>query len=67
VTFDYLTQSRGVCEAEPVQDNLTRLLQAVFLAHKGLLGIIYWYLQHNVHKLTCAEMCKKLAIMAERA
>ncbi|UCG56782.1 MAG: SDR family oxidoreductase [Phycisphaerales bacterium] len=53
-------------EVEPIQDNLTRLVQSVFFAPKGLLGIIYWYLLYPIHKLIFAGMLRKLAMMAER-
>jgi uncharacterized protein YbjT (DUF2867 family) len=53
-------------EAEPIQDGLTRLVQTVFFAPKGLLGIIYWYLLYPIHQLVFGGMLKKLAMMAER-
>jgi len=52
-------------EAIEAGNNLTTLVQTVFFAPKGLLGIIYWYLLYPVHKLIFARMINKLAVKAE--
>ena len=54
-------------DAEQLEDNLTNLVQTVFFAPRGLLGIIYWYLLHPIHKLIFARMINKLAAEAEDA
>jgi hypothetical protein len=48
-------------EARPVEDNLTNLVQTVFFAPKGLLGIIYWYLLYPIHWIIFTKMINKLA------
>lgn len=52
-------------QAIEADDNLTTLVQTVFFAPKGLLGIIYWYLLYPVHKLIFTRMINKLAVRAE--
>lgn len=52
-------------EAEPVEDNLTSVVQTVFFAPKGLLGTVYWYLLQPVHRLIFDKMINKLAAKAE--
>lgn len=52
-------------EAEPLGDNLTRLVQTVFFAPKGLFGTVYWYLLQPIHRLIFAKMIKRLAAKAE--
>ncbi|MBC8469085.1 MAG: SDR family oxidoreductase [Planctomycetes bacterium] len=52
-------------ETEPVEDNLTSIAQTVFFAPRGLLGTIYWYLLHPMHRLIFAKMINKLASNAE--
>jgi len=52
-------------EAVEAGNNLTSLVQTVFFAPKGLLGIIYWYLVYPAHKLIFARMINKLAAKAE--
>lgn len=54
-------------EAQPLDDERTRLVQTVFFAPKGLLGILYWYLVYPAHKLIFARMIAMLAARAERA
>ena len=52
-------------EAEPVEDNLSSIVQTVFFAPKGLFGTVYWYLLHPIHRLIFAKMINKLASNAE--
>jgi len=52
-------------EAEPVEDNLTSIVQSVFFAPRGLLGTVYWYLLQPIHRLIFAKMINKLASNAE--
>lgn len=52
-------------EAEPVGENLTKLIQTVFFAPKGLLGYIYWYLLYTIHRIIFTKMINKLAAKAE--
>jgi uncharacterized protein YbjT (DUF2867 family) len=51
-------------EAEPVGDNLTKLIQTVFFAPKGLLGYIYWYLLYPIHHIIFTKMINQLAAKA---
>jgi len=52
-------------EAIEAGNDLTTLVQTVFFAPKGLLGIFYWYLLYPVHKLIFTRMINKLAEKAE--
>ena len=52
-------------EAKPVNDHLTKLVQIVFFAPKGLFGLIYWRLLFPIHKLIFTRMIKSLAAQAE--
>jgi uncharacterized protein YbjT (DUF2867 family) len=52
-------------EAEPVEGNLTSIVQSVFFAPRGLLGTVYWYLLHPIHRFIFAKMINKLASNAE--
>ncbi|MFX0197971.1 MAG: SDR family oxidoreductase [Candidatus Hodarchaeota archaeon] len=52
-------------EAEPANDHLTKLVQIVFFAPKGLFGLIYWYLLSPIHELIFTRMIKNLAAQAE--
>jgi hypothetical protein len=52
-------------EAEPVEGNLISIVQTVFFAPRGLLGTVYWYLLHPIHRLIFAKMINKLASNAE--
>jgi uncharacterized protein YbjT (DUF2867 family) len=54
-------------EAIEAGPNLTTLVQTVFFAPKGLLGIIYWYLLYPIHKLIFTRMINRLAVKAEGA
>ncbi len=52
-------------EAKPVENNLASIAQVVFFAPRGLLGTIYWYLLHPIHRLIFTKMINKLASNAE--
>ncbi|MFX0195602.1 MAG: SDR family oxidoreductase [Candidatus Hodarchaeota archaeon] len=52
-------------EAELVEDNLISIMQTVFFAPRGLLGTVYWYLLHPIHRIIFAKMINKLASKAE--
>lgn len=54
-------------QAWPVQENLTRLVQTVFFAPRGLLGIVYWYLLYPVHRFIFVRMIGKIAAEADGA
>jgi uncharacterized protein YbjT (DUF2867 family) len=54
-------------EAQPLEADRTRLVQRVYFAPRGLLGIIYWYLLYPIHRLIFARMTRKIAAEAERA
>jgi hypothetical protein len=53
-------------QAQRFDDERTCLVQTVFFAPKGLLGILYWYLVYPAHKLIFAKMIAMLATRAER-
>ena len=52
-------------EAELVEDSLISIVQTVFFAPRGLLGTVYWYLLHPIHRIIFAKMINKLASKAE--
>jgi len=52
-------------EAEPVEDNLTSIVQTVFFAPRGLFSTVYWYLLQPIHRLIFTKMINKLASNAE--
>jgi uncharacterized protein YbjT (DUF2867 family) len=52
-------------DAEQNKDGRTSLVQTVFFAPRGLMGIIYWYLLGPIHKVIFARMIAKLAAKAE--
>ncbi|MDI6451218.1 SDR family oxidoreductase [Anaerobaca lacustris] len=53
-------------EARPVTEELTRLVQAVFYAPRGVFGLLYWYTLNPVHRLIFAGLLERLADVAER-
>ncbi|MHC4518858.1 MAG: DUF2867 domain-containing protein, partial [Planctomycetota bacterium] len=52
-------------EAKPMDENATRLIQVVFYAPRGLLGLLYWYMLFPIHRLIFGGMLRKLAGFAE--
>ena len=54
-------------EVEPVEDNLSSVVQTVFFAPRGLFGTIYWYLLQPIHRYIFNKIINKLAEKAERA
>jgi len=52
-------------EARPSGKDRTRLVQIVFYAPRGALGLFYWYLFYPAHRLIFAGLLKRLAGMAE--
>ena len=52
-------------EAELVEDSLISIVQTVFFAPRGILGTVYWYLLHPIHRIIFAKMINKLASKAE--
>jgi uncharacterized protein YbjT (DUF2867 family) len=48
-------------EAHSHSGEQTRLVQTVFYAPKGLLGLAYWYLLYPLHRLIFAGMIRNLA------
>jgi len=52
-------------DVEKDKEACTKLVQTVFFAPRGLLGIIYWYLLGPIHKLIFGRMISKLAATAE--
>jgi len=53
-------------EAEPLEDNLTDVVQTVFFAPKDLFGTVYWYLLQLIHRLIFDKIINRLAEKAEQ-
>jgi len=53
-------------EALPLGEDRTRLLQTVFFAPKGLLGLLYWYLLYPLHVVIFGKMIKEIAGRSEQ-
>lgn len=53
-------------DARPLAEDLTRLVQVVFYAPRGLLGVLYWYMLYPIHRLIFAGLLRELARLAER-
>jgi uncharacterized protein YbjT (DUF2867 family) len=52
-------------EAIPLPDGRSRLVQTIFMAPKGLLGVFYWYGLYPFHGLIFAKLVKRIADRAE--
>jgi uncharacterized protein YbjT (DUF2867 family) len=52
-------------ESRPVNEGMTRLVQIVYYAPRGLLGLLYWYLLYPIHRLIFSGLLRKLAKIAE--
>jgi uncharacterized protein YbjT (DUF2867 family) len=52
-------------EAQPQPKGTTRLVQTVFVASKGLLGLLYWYLTYPVHAILFGGLIRNIALRAE--
>ena len=52
-------------EARPVDEHVTRLVQVVFYAPRGILGLLCWYLLYPAHRLIFAGLLRRLVAMAE--
>ena len=52
-------------EASPRGEDSTRLVQAVFYAPRGLLGLLYWYMLYPMHRLIFGGLLRKLAGLGE--
>jgi uncharacterized protein YbjT (DUF2867 family) len=53
-------------EAQSTDKGKTQLIQTIFYAPKGLLGLIYWYLLYPAHRCIFGGMLKKIANRAEQ-
>ncbi len=53
-------------EAIPNGEDQTQLLQTVFFAPKGLLGLAYWYVLYPLHAIIFRKMIKEIARRAEQ-
>ncbi|MFC1633993.1 SDR family oxidoreductase [Planctomycetota bacterium] len=53
-------------QAVPCGGDRTRLMQTVFFAPKGLLGLAYWYMLYPLHALIFGKMIKEIAARAEQ-
>lgn len=54
-------------EARPMDEHITRLVQVVFYAPRGVLGLVYWYLLCPIHRLIFAGLLKRLGNLAEHS
>jgi uncharacterized protein YbjT (DUF2867 family) len=52
-------------EARPVDEHVTRLVQVVFYAPRGVLGLLYWYLLYPAHRMLFAGLLRRLVAMTE--
>jgi len=52
-------------EARPMAGDTTRLIQVVFYAPRGILGLLYWYVLYPAHRLIFAGLLRRLAGLAE--
>ena len=53
-------------ETKPSGGDRTRLLQTVFFAPKGLLGLAYWYMLYPLHALIFNKMIREIALRSEQ-
>ncbi|MBN1817917.1 MAG: DUF2867 domain-containing protein [Sedimentisphaerales bacterium] len=53
-------------EARPVNEGMTRLVQIVYYAPRGLLGLLYWYLLNPSHRMIFSGLLRQLTKIAER-
>jgi uncharacterized protein YbjT (DUF2867 family) len=53
-------------EVTPHGEDRSQLVQTVFFAPKGLLGMIYWYLLYPIHGLIFGKMINKIAKRSEQ-
>ena len=53
-------------EAEPIENNLTAVLQTVFFAPRGLFGTVYWHMLKPIHRVIFDKIINQLASKAER-
>ena len=54
-------------EARAMDEHVTRLVQVVFYAPRGVLGLLYWYLLCPIHRLIFAGLLKRLGNLAEHS
>lgn len=52
-------------EARPLNDGMMRLVQIVYYAPRGLLGLLYWYLFNLIHRMIFSGLLRQLAKIAE--
>jgi len=52
-------------EARPMDEHFARLVQVVFYAPRGVLGLLYWYLLYPAHRLLFAGLLRRLVAKAE--
>ena len=54
-------------EALPYGGARTRLVQTVFFAPRGLLGLVYWYILYPFHVVIFGKMIKEIARRSEQS
>lgn len=47
-------------EARPEGEGRTRLLQTAYFAPRGLVGLVYWYVQYPIHALIFSGLIRRL-------
>lgn len=52
-------------EARPLNEGMTKLVQIVYFAPRGLLGLLYWYLLNPIHRMIFSGLLRQLAKIAE--
>jgi uncharacterized protein YbjT (DUF2867 family) len=53
-------------ESRPRGDCQTRLVQTIFFAPKGLLGLLYWYLFYPLQAVVFSGLIREIGLQAER-
>jgi len=53
-------------ESRPHGDCQTRLVQTIFFAPKGVIGLLYWYLFYPLHAVVFAGLIREIGRRAER-
>jgi uncharacterized protein YbjT (DUF2867 family) len=52
-------------EAQPMENDLTQLIQTAYFAPKGLFGFLYWYILYPFHSLIFSGLIRQLKNLSE--